>query len=82
MATYTVGDTLILTCMVDPMPSSAVTYSWDCSDCFADGMTTQNITRDLTDMDNVVIDCSARIDDVEYMTEMMFDLQVTQGSFL
>ena len=68
--------------MVDPMPSSTVTYSWECSGCFADVITTQNITRDLNDMDNYLFDCSAMIDGQEYMTEMMFDLQVTQGSCL
>ena len=79
MATYTVGDTLMLTCMVDPMPNSTVTYEWQCSDCFANGMITQNITQILTDMDNDMIDCSATIDNMEYDSEMMFDLQVAQG---
>ena len=79
MATYTVGDTLLLTCMVNPVPNSTVTYEWQCSDCFANGMTTQNITRVLTDMDNDIIDCSATID-MGYDSEMMFDLQVTQGN--
>ena len=79
-APYTVGDTLMLTCMVDPMPKSTVTYQWQCFDCFANGVTAQHITKVLTDMDNDMIDCSVTIDNMEYFNEMMFDLQVTQGS--
>ena len=81
MANYTVGDSLTLTCMVDPMPNSTstVSYMWECSDCFADGMTTPNFTRILTDMDNDDIACMVTIDGVVYMSET-FMLQVTQGS--
>ena len=84
MTTYTVGDSLMLTCTVDPMPSisSIVTYLWECSDCFANQMTTQNITRALTDMDNGGIDCTVTIDGTNYMSEMTFELEVTQGSCL
>ena len=82
MATYTVGDSLTLTCVVEPMPNSTstVTYLWTCSDCFAAGMTVPNITRVLTDMEDDDIDCTVTIDGVGYMTDMMFALQVTQGS--
>ena len=80
MATYTVGESLVLTCMVEPMPNSNVTYLWECFGCFADGMMTQNITGVLTDIDSDDIDCTVTIDGMEYMSEMAFELQVTQGS--
>ena len=82
---YTVGNNLTLTCTVDPLPtdtSITVTYSWECFGCFADGMTTPTITRILTDMDNSTIDCSVDIDGNMTITEMPFDLQVTQGTVL
>ena len=82
---YTVGNNLTLTCIVDPLPtdtSVTVTYSWECSGCFADGMTTPTISRILTDMDNSTIDCSVDIDGNVTMADMMFDLEVTQGTVL
>ena len=81
MATYTVGDSLTLTCMVDPMlnSTSTVSYLWECSDCFADQITTPNIIIVLMDNDNDDIACMVTIDDVDYMSEI-FTLQVTQGN--
>ena len=55
-------------------------YSWQCdTGCFADGMTTPTITQQLTDMDSGLIDCSVTIDGDVYMSDNMFDLQVSQG---
>ena len=83
---YTVGGNLVLTCTIDPIPtdtSSSVTYLWECSGCFANGMTMPTISQILTDMDDdSLIDCSATIDGNVSMTDMSFDLQVTQGTVL
>ena len=69
--------------MVDPViidTSITPTYSWQCdTSCFADGLITRNITRQLTDMDSGLIECSVTIDGDEYMSDNMFDLQVSQG---
>ena len=69
--------------MVDPViTNTSITpmYSWQCdTGCFADGMTTPTITQRLTDMDSGVIECSVTIDDDEYMSDIVFDLQVTKG---
>ena len=81
VALYTVGDNLMLTCMVDPMPNSNVTliYAWNCTDCFANGSTSSMITQVLTNMDTIMISCSATINGIVYRSDV-FDLQVTQGS--
>ena len=83
MASYTVGSTITLECVVDPVfTNTSITpvYSWRCdTGCFADGMTTQIITQQLTDTDSGVINCSVSIDDDEYMSNITFDLQVSQG---
>ena len=81
---YTVGDNLSLMCTVDPSPTdtSNVTYSWQCSGCFANGMTTPIINRILTDMDNSTINCLVDINGTVTMANMTFDLQVTQGTVL
>ena len=80
---YTVGNNLTLMCTVDPLPTNTtVTYLWECSDCFANGMTIPIITRILTDMDNSTINCSVTIDGTVTMANMTFDLQVTQGTVL
>ena len=69
--------------MVDPViTNTSITpmYSWQCdTSCFADGMTTPTITQQLTDMDSGLIDCSVTIDGDEYMSDITFDLQVSQG---
>ena len=82
MASYTVGDNLTLTCMVDPLPTSTATnvsYSWNCSDCFADGMNSSVFNQVLTDMDSSNINCSATINGTVYRSDV-FDLRVTQGN--
>ena len=81
---YTVGDNITLTCVVDSSiasNSSNISYIWTCSGCFANSMTTPIISHHLTSMDSSMIDCSATVDGVVYMTEIPFDLQVTQGSY-
>ena len=80
--TYTVGDSVTLICAVDPpivSTSIIVTYLWQCDGCFADNSTDIAIMRNLTDMDTSTIDCSAIINDVVFMTDESFNLQVTQG---
>ena len=83
LASYTVGSNVTLQCVVDPViTDTSVTpmYSWQCDPgCFVDGMTTRNITRQLTDTDSGLIDCSVTIDGDEYTSDSMFDLQVSQG---
>ena len=83
MASYTVGSTVTLECVVDPVitdTSITPVYSWQCdTGCFADGMTTQIITQQFTDTNSGVINCSVSIDDDEYMSNITFDLQVSQG---
>ena len=83
MASYTVGSTVTLECVVDPViTNTCITplYSWQCDiSCFADGMTTPKITRCLTHNDSGVINCSVTIDGNEYISENIFDLQLTQG---
>ena len=81
---YTVGDNITLTRVVDSSiasNSSNISYIWTCSRCFADGTTTPIISHHLTSMDSSMIDCSATVDGVIYMTEIPFCLQVTQGSY-
>ena len=81
---YAVGDLITLQCIVDPPITSTttiVTYSWKCNGCFADGYTDMVIMRQLTesDMDTSLISCSATVNGVKFMTDIPFDLQVTQG---
>ena len=48
---YTVGDNITLTCVVDSSITSNpsnISYIWTCSHCFADGMTTPIINHHLT----------------------------------
>ena len=57
------------------------TYLWECdTGCFVDGITAPAIGRHLTDMDSGMINCSVVIDGDEYMSDVMFNLQVTQGT--
>ena len=82
MDTYAVGTSLTLNCTLDPPPtdtSITVTYLWECTSCFANGLTTQIISRVLTDMDTAMIDCTVDNGGNETMTDMLFDLQVTRG---
>ena len=83
MAYYTVGSSVILECVVDPVitdTSITPTYSWQCdTGCFADGMTTATIIQCLTDRDSGAINCSVTIDGDEYKSDILFDLLVTEG---
>ena len=83
LANYTVGNTVTLECVVDPViTDTSITpmYSWQCdTGCFADGMTTPTLTQRLTDMDSGGIECSVTIDGDVYLSDNMFDLQVSQG---
>lgn len=82
MDTYAVGDNLTLNCTADPLPtdtSITVTYLWECSGCFANGLTTPTINRILTVMDNSTISCTVNVSGNVTMTDMPFDLQITQG---
>ena len=84
MNTYAVGDNLTLMCILDPTPtdtSITVTYLWECSGCFANGLTTPTINRILTDMDTTMIDCTVNVSGNVTMTDIPFDLQVTRGTY-
>ena len=55
-------------------------YSWQCdTGCFANGMTMQAITPQLTDTNSGVINCSVTIDGDEYMNDITFYLQITES---
>ena len=72
-----------LTCMVNPTPSSSVTYQWNTAgcytnaqftgsnpQCFPHGQTAQNVTgNDLNAEDAGTINCTARINNVNYTSE-------------
>ena len=83
MASYTVGSTVKLECVVDPViTNTSITpmYSWQCdTGCFANGMTTPTITLNLAKNDSGVINCSVTIDDDEYWSDIKFDLRITEG---
>ena len=73
----------MLACIVDTSINTTirnVTYLWQCSRYFADGLSTSNIMQQLTDMDSSVISCLVNVDGAEYMSDV-FNLQVTQGDF-
>jgi len=59
MCPYMVGDTVTLTCSAS-FVNDSIMYSWNCSpSCFADGMTTQNITKEIhSEDDGVNISCT------------------------
>ena len=72
-----------LTCIVDPTPSSSVTYQWNTAgcythpnrnsgnpSCFPDGQTTQSVTdNDVTAEDAGTITCTATINGFDYTSE-------------
>ena len=79
---YTVGDSVMFMCVVDPPIISTtvnVSYLWQCDGCFADGRTDMAFERVLTYMDTSMISCSVTVDNDTFMTDTPFDLQVTQG---
>ena len=81
---YTVGATLTLHCIVNssaiPTNATVPQFMWQCSGCFANGNTSQNISRNLTDMDSSMINCTANISGM-IMTSSVFILRVTQGTY-
>ena len=80
--TYTVGDSVMFMCIVDPPIISTtvnVSYLWQCDDCFADGRTDMAFVRILTDMGISMINCRVTVDNDIFTTDTPFDLQVTQG---
>ena len=72
-----------LTCMVDPTPSSSVTYRWNTAGCYANtqftgsnpicfprDQTTQSVTgNDLRAEDAGTITCTVTIGDSDYTSE-------------
>ena len=77
---YTVGENLNLSCVIDPLPPPPIFYGWECDGCFADGMSTRIISRNLTDMDGNSIRCSVEFQPEILLRSDRFNLQVTQGS--
>ena len=71
-------------CILDPPVASTtvnVSYLWQCDGCFADGRTGMTIMQVLTDMDTSMINCEVTIGNDMFMTDTLFDLQVTKGSY-
>ena len=55
-------------------------YSWQCdTSCFANGMTMPTITRQLTDTNSCMINCSVTFNGDEYMNDITFYMQITEG---
>jgi len=84
MSFYAIGNNLMLTCMVTPAANDDnATYMWSCPTCFADGSTMQTVsTSGLVEMDgDNMINCFVTIGNTEYMSDVPFDLQVTQGTY-
>ena len=76
---HEIGDRITLMCIVDPPITATnvtITYSWHCDDCFANGLTDMAIMRQLTDMDTSMINCSATVDGIEFMTDTPFNLEL------
>ena len=80
---YPILSSVTLTCMVNPTPSSSVTYQWNTTgcytnsqftgsnpDCFPRGQTTQSITgNDLNAEDAGTITCTVTINGSDYTSE-------------
>ena len=80
---YPILSNIILTCMVNPTPSSSVTYQWNTDDCYTNaqftgsnpqcflhGQTTQNVTgNDLNAEDAGTITCTVTINGSDYTSE-------------
>ena len=77
---YPILSSVTLTCMVEPMPSSSVTYQWNTTrcyinsqftdgnpECFPHGQTTQSVTdNDLNAEDAGTITCTVTISGSDY----------------
>ena len=80
---YPILSSVTLTCMVNPTPSSSVTYQWNTAgcytnskftgsnpECFPHGQTTQNVTgNDLNAEDAGTITCTVTISGSDYTSE-------------
>ena len=80
---YPILSNVTLTCMVNPTPSSSITYRWNTDDCyinsqftlsnpecFPHGQTTQNVTgNDLNAEDAGTITCTVTISGSDYTSE-------------
>ena len=80
---YPILSSVTLTCMVDPAPSSSVTYQWNTTRCythpssnignprcFSHNQTTQNVTgNDLNAEDAGTITCTVTISGSDYTSE-------------
>ena len=80
---YPILSSVTLTCMVNPTPSSTVTYEWGTTgcytntkftggnpECFPHGQTTQSVTgNNLNAEDAGTITCTVTIDGVDYASE-------------
>ena len=87
---YPVLSSVVLTCMVNPSPSSTVTYQWNTTGCythpnfnngnprcFPNGLTTERVTGiDLTAEDAGTITCTVTINGTEY-TSGPFTLRIS-----
>ena len=84
MTNYIVGDNLILMCMLDTTSVNTtgriVMYSWQCTNCFADGVMNMSVTRVLTDMDSSTISCMYNVGSDMFTATTPFELQVTEGN--
>ena len=80
---YPILSSVTLTCMVEPMPSSSVTYQWNTTgcytntqftssgpECFPHGQTTQSVTdSDVNAEDAGTITCTVTISGSDYTSE-------------
>ena len=80
---YPILSSVTLTCMVDPTPSSSVTYQWNTTGCYTNskftpsnpqcfprGQTTQSVTgNDLNAEDAGTITCTVTISGSDYTSE-------------
>ena len=87
---YPILSSVTLTCMVNPTPSSSVTYQWDTTgcysnskftgsnpECFPHGQTTQNVTgNNLNAEDAGTITCTVTISGGDY-TSGPFTLRIS-----
>ncbi|XP_065895470.1 hemicentin-1-like isoform X2 [Dysidea avara] len=85
---YPIFSSVTLTCMVDPSPSTPVTYQWDTTcftndihdtpTCFPTGQTTQNVTgNNLLAEDAGTISCTVIIGGNDYTTSRPLTLQIS-----
>lgn len=68
---YSLGSNFIVKCLVAPVPPPGSEFSWNCSTGCLDNATMQqsiNITE-LGLLENVMINCSVFINDVQYSSE-------------